>query len=65
MIANARIATEPPDNVVLLCTQCRGREWEVRGDCVLECVLCHDTLDMVDLVWQHQTGVGLWMNTAH
>ena len=56
---------QPPENVVLVCRKCRGREWEVRGDCVLECVLCEDTMDMADLVREYKAGTGHWMSTAH
>lgn len=56
---------EPPENVVLTCDKCGGREWEIRGDCVLQCVLCDNTHDMAALVEQHKTGTGLWMKTDH
>lgn len=63
--SHVQASVEPPENVVLLCDGCGSREWEVRADCVLQCVLCENTHDMAGLVEQHKTGAGLWMNTDH
>jgi hypothetical protein len=60
-----RIASEPAENVVLIYEKCKGREWNVRADCVLECVLCGETVDMVELTEEYTSGTGRWMKTDH
>ena len=57
------VTDSQPEEVILLFDKCRGREWEIRGDCVLQCVLCENVHNMTALVEQHKTGTGLWMNT--